>query len=256
MTEPYTSAKFGYSLRHPAGWIVDEDGDGPTSDGSVIFAPAAAGGTFRALSVAVPDGVVVDDWIAQTLTYGPDTGCAPPRNTLDPVTIDGHAGRILGFCGTPTAPQIEATVVVDKRAYLFTFLDFREGEGVPNEDWAQAMFDAFAATITLDPQAAGGSPSPEPILIQSGNASGPRSASSRASPGASSARQPRIRVAAVLQGGRLLRELERVEGVDHDRQLLGRLLADGRLGRARVRAVRDAGRVERERRDADARAGS
>ena len=56
----------------------------------------------------------------------------------------------------------DAIVVVDKRAYLFTFLDFREGEGVPNEDWAQAMFDAFAATITLDPQAAGGSPSPSP----------------------------------------------------------------------------------------------
>ena len=40
-----------------------------------------------------------------------------------------------------------------------------------------------------------------------------------------------------------------MERVDHDRQLLGRLLADRRLDGARVRPVRDARRVERERRD-------
>jgi hypothetical protein len=117
---------------------------------------------FRVLSVAVPDGVVVDDWIVQRLTYSDDADCARPRNTLEPVTIDGHAGRLLGFCGDPLAPQIEATVVVDKRAYVFTFFDGREGDGPPNEDRARAMFDALAATITLDPQAAGGSPNPSP----------------------------------------------------------------------------------------------
>ena len=53
-------------------------------------------------------------------------------------------------------------------------------------------------------------------------------------------RQPRVRVAVVLERGRLLREPQRMERVDHDRQLLGRLLADRRLGRARVRPVRDA----------------
>ena len=42
-------------------------------------------------------------------------------------TVDGHEGRILGFCGVPPAPQIEATVVVDKRAYLFTLFDCPEG---------------------------------------------------------------------------------------------------------------------------------
>ena len=57
MTEPYTSAKFGYSLRHPAGWIGGpRTGTDRRLTGRSIFAPAAAGGTFRALSVAVPDG--------------------------------------------------------------------------------------------------------------------------------------------------------------------------------------------------------
>ena len=51
---------------------------------------------------------------------------------------------------------------------------------------------------------------------------------------------PRVRVAVVLHLRRLAREVERVERVDHDRQLLGRLLADGRLDRPRVRPVRDA----------------
>ena len=66
-----------------------------------------------------PDGVVVDDWILQILT-----SLAIQRARLDRhhgvVTIDGHEGRVMGFCGVPPAPQIEATVVVGKRVYLFT----------------------------------------------------------------------------------------------------------------------------------------
>ena len=46
--------------------------------------------------------------------------------------------------------------------------------------------------------------------------------------------------------------MQRVERVDHHRQLLGRLLADRGLGRPRVRAVWDPGGVERERGDVHA----
>ena len=81
---------------------------------------------------------------------------ATPRKS---VTVDGHEGRILGFCGVPPAPQIEATFVVDKRAYLFTLFDSREA---PNAEEARALFDRFMATIKLDPQSAGGSPRPSP----------------------------------------------------------------------------------------------
>jgi hypothetical protein len=43
-------------------------------------------------------------------------------------------------------------------------------------------------------------------------------------------REPRVRVAGVLELGGLARDLERVERVDHDRELLGGFLADRGLG--------------------------
>ena len=73
--------------------------------------------------------------------------------------VDGHPGRILGFCGVPLASQIEATVVVGNQAYLFTLFD---GRDTPDEGEARALFDRFAATITLDPPSTPGSPSPSP----------------------------------------------------------------------------------------------
>ena len=83
----------------------------------------------------------------------------PRRDTQESVTIDGHEGRLLGFCGVPPAPQFEATVVVDERAYLFTLFDAREPA---NEEEARALFDRFLTTVTLDPVSAGGSPKPSP----------------------------------------------------------------------------------------------
>ena len=73
------------------------------------------------------------------------------------MTIDGQQGRIMGFCGVTPAPQIEATVVVDNQAYLFTLFD---NQVPPSAQEARALFDKLAATIKLDPQSVGGSPSP------------------------------------------------------------------------------------------------
>ena len=105
---------------------------------------------------------------------------------MESVTVDGHEGRILGFCGVPPAPQIEATFVVDKRAYLFTLYDGREA---PNEQEARALFDRLMTTTRSIQRArwALRSQARPERGRQSGNASGPRSLSSRASPWASSA---------------------------------------------------------------------
>lgn len=160
LTQAFTSPTFGYSIRYPAGWTVNPTtGDGPSPGGADDFNSAAWGWYFRALSRVVPDGVAVDAWILATLQQSNDVGCMPPRSTQETVTIDGHEGRILGFCGTPLASQIEATVVVDNRAYLFTLGDNQES---PDANEARALFDRLAATIKLDPQSAGASPSPSP----------------------------------------------------------------------------------------------
>ena len=160
LTQAFTSPTFGYSIRYPAGWTsTPTTGEGPSPGGADDFGSAAGGWYLRGLSRPVPDGVVVDDWILQTLQQSDDPGCMPRRDTMGSVTVDGHEGRILGFCGVPPAPQIEATFVVDKRAYLFTLYD---GRAAPNEQEARALFDRLMTTITLDPASAVGSPKPSP----------------------------------------------------------------------------------------------
>ena len=160
LTQAFTSPTFGYSIRYPTGWTsTPTTGEGPSAGGADDFVSAAGGWYLRGLSRAIPDGVVVDDWILSTLQDSGDPACMPRRETMESVTVDGHAGRLLGFCGTPPAPQIEASFVVDKRAYLFTLYDGREA---PDEQEARALFDRFMTTTTLDPASAVGSPKPSP----------------------------------------------------------------------------------------------
>jgi hypothetical protein len=160
LMQGFTSPTFGYSIRYPAGWTTTPTtGEGPIPGGADEFASAAGGWHLRTLSRPVPDGVVVDDWIVATLQRSGDPGCMPQRSTQESVTIDGHDGRLMGFCGVAPDPQIEATVVVDDRAYLFTLFDSQDPA---DEEEARALFDKFLATVTLDPQSATASPSPTP----------------------------------------------------------------------------------------------
>jgi hypothetical protein len=157
LTQRFTSPTFGYSIGYPAGWSVTPTmWEGPTPGGADGFR-SAGGWELRTLSRVVPDSVDADNWVVRILQVSGDPGCMPPRLTQEPVTIDGHEGRILGFCGSGPAPQIEATVVVDDRAYLFTLVDERDPA---NEEEARALFDKFLATITLDPRSARESPTP------------------------------------------------------------------------------------------------
>ena len=160
LTQAFTSPTFGYSIKYPTGWTSNPTtGEGPTPGGADEFSSGESGWYLRTLSRPIPDGVIVDYWILAILQQSDQLACMPPRNTQESVTIDGHEGRILGFCGTPTAPQIEATVAVGNRAYLFTLNDTRV---VANERESRALFDRIAATITLDPASAVESPSPSP----------------------------------------------------------------------------------------------
>ncbi len=64
-----------------------------------------------------------------------------PRSQQAEITIDGQSGRIA-----ECPNEIEATVVVGGRLYLFTLSHDRSD--------ARAVFDAFAATIDLTPETA------------------------------------------------------------------------------------------------------
>jgi hypothetical protein len=79
---------------------------------------------------------------------------------LELVVIGGKAGRLRGFCGNSPAAEIEATVVVDSRVYVFTLFSGVESGAIEADE--RALFDAFAATITLSPENAQVRPSVEP----------------------------------------------------------------------------------------------
>jgi hypothetical protein len=169
MTQSFTSENYGYSIRYPADWRVDPattfwsppewKANGSDIGELDLIAPVGDDALFRAASALAPDAASVDDWIAEFITFSPTADCNPPRETLEPVVIDGKAGRLRGFCGNPPATEIEATVVVGNRVYVFTlFRGGGEGSGAIEAD-ERALFDAFAATITLSPENAQARPS-------------------------------------------------------------------------------------------------
>jgi hypothetical protein len=160
MTKTFTSVNNGYGVGYPADWTVEPATSlwwppawahsDDYSGFDFIFAPADH--HFRAASAVAPEGVVIDDWIDSYMTTAGDNTCNPRRSTLPEITIDGQAGRIRTTCPN----EVEATVVVGRRAYMFTLSSESDS---PDK---QAMFDAFAATIDLRPGGAPAAPTPTP----------------------------------------------------------------------------------------------
>jgi hypothetical protein len=158
MTKTFTSVNNGYGVGYPADWTVEPATSlwwppawahsDDYSGFDFIFAPADH--HFRAASAVAPEGVVIDDWIDSYMTTAGDNTCNPRRSTLPEITIDGQAGRIRTTCPN----EVEATVEVRRRAYMFTLSS--ESPDI------RAMFDAFAVTIDLRPEGAPAAPTPTP----------------------------------------------------------------------------------------------
>ena len=106
--------------------------------------------TFRGASTLAPDGVSIDDWIDESVVGVPFGDCQEARSTLPEITIDGQPGRIHEGCPN----EIEATVVVGRRVYLFTLFGLADVANI-----SRAVFDAYASTIDLRPEEAA-SPAP------------------------------------------------------------------------------------------------
>jgi hypothetical protein len=160
MTATFTSLYYGFAVGYPARWEREPASSlwwppawahsGDYSGFDFLRSDLDGGGVFRAASAAAPEGVSIDEWIDELIIQAKADTCNPPRATLSEVTIDGQAGRIRDEC----PEEVEATVVVGRRAYVFTlFL------GASNR---RALFDAFAATIDLRPGDAVVVPSPTP----------------------------------------------------------------------------------------------
>ena len=161
MQQTFFSERHGYTISYPAGWSSSpasqawsppdwKSGASPAEP--FDFLDGGGGAPFvRAASAPLPDGLPnVNDWIDEYLTFG-DPICVPLREAQELISIDGAPGRLRDSCG-----EVEATVVLDGRVYMFTL--FLGSDQVTN---SRELFDAFAATIDLRPEDAA-LPSPSP----------------------------------------------------------------------------------------------
>lgn len=156
MTETFISSNYGFSVRYPDSGTIEpatslwSPVNVPWPDGAFDYTKSELSGVFRAASATAPEGFSMDDWIDAFITNTSVGTCNPPRSTLPEISIDGQSGRIRDGC----PGEVEATVVVGQRAYVFTLFS-----DAPN---ARAVFDAIAATIDLRPEEALEVPSPTP----------------------------------------------------------------------------------------------
>ena len=153
MTQTFVSSFNGFSVGYPDGAeiqpatvvsnpLIEQE------NAEFDFVHAETIGSFRGSSTVVPDGVEIDNWIDRTVGFQPG-GCGVRRSEQAQVTIDGAPGRIWEGCPN----EIEATVVVGGRMYLFTLFS--------DTSVSRDVFDAYASTIDLRPEdAAEASPSP------------------------------------------------------------------------------------------------
>ena len=155
LTQTFVSSNNGFSIQYPDDAaiepatlglepLVEQDNKG------FDFLHSETFGSLRGASMAVPDGVSIDNWVDQSVVHYQPGGCGVPRSEQLEITIDGQPGRISESCPS----EIEATVVAGQRLYLFTLLS--------DASDARAIFDAYASTIDLRPEDAAQGPSPTP----------------------------------------------------------------------------------------------
>lgn len=105
------------------------------------------GAYFEGASTPIADGVSIDEWVDEHVTPLAADGCGVPRSQQEKITIDGQSGKVAD-CPS----QIEATVVLDGRLYLFRMS--HSGPILEEASDSRTWFDAWIATIDLTPETA------------------------------------------------------------------------------------------------------
>jgi hypothetical protein len=169
---PFTSARFGYSIRIPADWtqipgtqpsLYGEENntlDDPKDDQFNGPDPIA----LVVTSQAIPAGMTDDAWLGPD---GPCPGCPaecwPPHKDWEQITIDGHAAILHG--GLPGCDITRAVAFVDGRAY--ELVAFGNRHYPTQEVFDRGLFDDLMATVVFDAASADDSPRPSssPVAV-------------------------------------------------------------------------------------------
>lgn len=147
LTQTFTSARYGYSVHYPAGWFLKEatkpwTAIGQNSWGSGINDELSnATARFSGASIALAPGQTADQWIAAYANGAATSGWRTVTIGGQPGRIDYDGGPANGGTVAPGGVMFDAVVVDAGRAYNFNM------DGKID----QATFEAFLATVTLDP---------------------------------------------------------------------------------------------------------
>jgi hypothetical protein len=152
LTQTYVSSLNGFSIGYPDDAIISPatavaNPFVEQNNEEFDFINNEPSHTFRGSSMLAPGTVSIDDWIDRGFQPG---GCGVRRSEQPEITIDGQPGRIWEGCPN----EIEATVVVGRRVYVFSLFGDADVSTV-----SRAVFDAYASTIDLRPEEAA-SPAP------------------------------------------------------------------------------------------------
>lgn len=147
LTETFTSASYRYSVRYPTGWTAKGATKAWLAIGTNLWGSGVndeltgPSARFSGASMALAAGETADQWIT-AYANGNSTSSWPT------VSIGGQAGKIdydggpaNGGTITPGGVMFDAVVVTGGRAYNFNM------DGKVD----RATFDAFLASVVLDP---------------------------------------------------------------------------------------------------------
>jgi hypothetical protein len=161
---PYSSARYGFDIAHPADWALEAAPDHDWALPADALFPNAATEHFTyseavdgqgigvsAWSVPVESGTTVESWLQAYCDAS--TYCSTvPREDL-PVTMDGHPGALYSIGDAP-----HAIFLVDDRIYVVACW---RSDGDPTAlryGGSRSLVEAFVSTMRLT--SGGASPSP------------------------------------------------------------------------------------------------
>jgi hypothetical protein len=151
---PFSSSHYGYTIAYPPTWAATQaTRDWAFAKDRLSLPASAPGGVWDVLlgspngvetavlgfASDVPAGTSEDAWLA---SYYAGSGFCPTMPTFEPITVDGHPGRL------DPCYDAQAFVFVGNRVYVFVIFQTE----------MQPLFRAFLSTVTFPASLPSGSP--------------------------------------------------------------------------------------------------
>jgi hypothetical protein len=161
---PYSSARYGFEIAHPADWAPEAPPDHDWALPADAVFPNTATEHFTysqavdgqgigvsVWSVPVESGTTVESWLQAYCDAS--TYCSTVPSEDFAVTMDGHPGALYSVGGAP-----HAIFVVDDRIYVVACWRSDDDPTVARYGGSTPLVEAFVSTMRLP--AGGASPSP------------------------------------------------------------------------------------------------